>query len=452
MNDVIIIFQSIMAILALLLAVSLMLILWRFRGLMQWRKSLTQEIKLLKKKIKLMDNDEKNAHKVVIETCESIQWAFISDLTEFEKLPDYLCRIAACYHPDKAHPEQCISIGNCLFIVQEIAFRIDKLLKQRGLDQFRSLRIRHINEIYKRIKRIQQNPIMAVYLRYRKLLQKISLIRLIILPDPFSWIFYISNQFTVVTLTRYLLLEIYLYVGLLAVHAYGQTNKAKQVSFSQEELEALMHDIEQLQMIDSSMQSEVPELKKIRKKNLGFGKGLFSNLSLKQWKTAIFESTNVIASMHFPDADNPLMEVCVGPMLERSRYWLKTVNTIQTIPVVHKVADVKLETIIGAKLLIDNLPENLKQTLSTSMKFYQWAKWPLTIYRIAKKTTPIGMATSIGWIVTRNCIVFYIYHYTFYLACNEINAVYKFSLDKFIAQQNAGEQDTLKDIEKIRED
>jgi len=428
MGDVILIIQSIMAILALLFAIGLIIVLCRFRGLMQWRKSLTKELKVLKKEAKSLEPPEKDAYKIVFETCESIQRSFLAEITEFNHLPDYICRIAACYHPDTDKPEQFISIGNCLYIVQEIAFRIDQLLKLRGLDKFRSLRIRHINDIYHRLKKLQKNPFMAFYLRYRKFIQRITLIRLIVLPDPFSWVFYLSNQFTVMTLTRYLLLEIYLYTGLLAVRAYGQTDNKQPVSFSQEELDNLMLDLEKLQAIDISMQSQIPELKEIRKKNLGFGRGLLSNLSFKQWKIAIVESAHVIASAHFPDSDSPLMEACVGPLLERSRYWLKTVNTIQSIPVVHKMTDVKLETIIQAKLMIDNMPETLKQALSKSMKVYQWAKWPITIYRLARKTTPIGMATSIGWVVTRNCIVFYIYHYTFYSACNEMNAVYQLSI------------------------
>jgi len=428
MIDFILVFQLMMASFALLLAIIMIVVQWRFRGLLQWRKSLTQELKLLKKKIRTMTPDEKKAHTIVIETCESIQRSYIVELSAFDELPNYLCRIAACFHPDKEHPEQCITIGNCLLIVQDLAFRVDKLLKQRGLKQFRYLRIRHINQIYHRLKRLQKNPFMSLYLRYRKLIQKISLIRLIVFPDPFSWVFYLSKQFTVITITRYLLFEIYLYTGLLAVSAYKQTDKKKQISFSEQEIEALMNDLEKLQAIDSSMQSQIPELKKIRKKNLGFGRGLLSNLSLKQWQMAIVESAQCISAAHFPDADNPLMEASVGPILERGRYWLKTVNTIQSIPMIHKMADVKVETIIQAKLMINNLPESLKHLLSGSVKIYQLAKWPITIYRIARKTTPIGMATSIGWIVTRNCIVFYLYHYTFYTTCNEIDSVYKLSV------------------------
>jgi hypothetical protein len=427
-----VIFQAIMAILALLLAISLGIVLYRFRGLLKWRKSITQELKLLQKRTKTLEGPDKDAQNIVIETCELIQRSFIVELIEFNKLPDYLCRIAACYHPDNAHPEQCISIGNCLFIIQEIAYRIDQLLKQRGFDRFRYLRIRHINNIYHRLERLQKNPFMALYLRYRKLIQKLSLIRLIVLPDPFSWIFYLSNQFTVITLTRYLLLEIYFYTGLLAVQAYGQKDKQQQMSCSQEELESLMQDLEALQKIETSIKSQAPELNIIRKKYLGFGRGLLSNLSLKQWKMAIDESSQIIAVSHFPDADHPLMEACIGPILDRSRYWLKTVNTIQSIPVVHKIANLKLETVIQAKLFIDNMPEAIKQAFSASMTVYQWAKWPITIYRIARKTTPIGMATSIGWTVTHNCIVFYVYHYTFYTACNEINSVYQSSRSRII--------------------
>jgi hypothetical protein len=430
MIDYIIVFQLVMASLACLLAISLIIVQWRFRGLLQWRKSLSQELKILKKEISTMTPVEKKAYTIVLETCESIQRSFIVELTVFNDLPDYLRRIAACFYPDREHPEQCITIGDCLFIVQDLAFRLDKLLQQRGLNKFRYMRIRHIHQIYNRLKRLQKNPFMSLYLKYRKLIQKISLIRLIVFPDPFSWIFYLSNQFTVITVARYLLLEIYLYTGLLAVNAYRQTDKKKQISFSQQELEVLMQDLEKLQAIDSSMQSQFPELKKIRKKNLGFGRGLLSNLSLNQWKMAIVESAHIISAAHFPDADTPLMEASVGPILERSRYWLKTVNTIQSIPVVHKMADVKVETILQAKLMIDNMPEKFKQAVSASMKVYKLTKWPITIYRLARKATPIGMATSIGWIVTRNCIIFYIYHYSFYTACNEIDSVYKYSVNR----------------------
>ncbi|ETR67008.1 MAG: hypothetical protein OMM_05372 [Candidatus Magnetoglobus multicellularis str. Araruama] len=368
----------------------------------------------------------------MINTCERIQRSLIAEFNVFDQLPEYICHIAACYNPENKHPEQCITIGSCLHIVQEMAYRIDQLFKQRGLDRFRHLRIRHIQDIYQKFNKLQKNPLMALYLRYRRIIQRLSLIRLIILPDPFSWLFYLSNQFTIITLTRYLLFEIYLYTGRLAVQAYGQSETSNRVSFSQEELEELMYDLERLQAIESTVQSEIPCLKKIRKKNLGFGRGLMANLSLKQWKLAVIESAQIIASQHFPDSDTPLLEATVGPILERSRYWLKTVNTIQSIPVVHKMAAVKLETVIQAKLLIDNIPERLKQTIAASMKVYQWAKWPITIYQLARKTTPIGMATSIGWIVTRNCIIFYLYHYTFYTACNELNAIYMLSLNEKI--------------------
>ncbi|MBF0451457.1 MAG: hypothetical protein HQK75_12200 [Candidatus Magnetomorum sp.] len=422
------IFQTVMAITAFFLAITTGALLWRYRGLMRWRRSLTKELKLLKMENRLLEGPQQKAQDIVIKTCEQIQQAFMADIKVFEQLADYICQIAACYHPEKDHPEQCITIGNSLYIIQEIAFRIDQLLKQPGLNRFRKMRLRHITQIYERLKRLQKNSILSFYLKYRKIIQKISLIRLFILPDPFSWMFYISNQFTVITLTRYLLLEIYFYTGRLAVYAYGQSsNIHKQVSFSQEELEALMLDLEQFQAITSNV--DILEINMIRKKNLGFAKGLLSDLSVKQWKQAVMESAQVIAVHHFPDSSQPLMEVSVGPLLERSRYWIKTINKIQSIPVVDKMVDVKIEVIFQAKVMIDNVPPKLKQTIASTMKFYRWAKWPILIYRLAQKMTPIGIATSLGWMVTQKSLLFYGYQYTFYLVCDELNVVYMLSLN-----------------------
>jgi len=431
MHDLFFLFQSTLAVMALIIAIAMIFVFWRFHGLMRWRKSLTQELKALKKENKKleMSSAKQKAQQIVIDTCEQIQGSYLVAISEFEQIPDYICKIAACYYPDKKNPEQCITIGNCLHIIQEMAFRIDQLFKQPGLRRFRHLRIRHINSIYNRLKKLQKNPIMAFYLRYRKTLQKISLLRMIVLPDPFSWIFFLSNRFTIITLTRYLLFEIYLYAGQLSVQAYGQTSSNQQISFSQEELEGLMTDLEQLQAIDSEMDN--PELIEIRKKHLGFGRGLMANLSIYQLRKAVVESSHVISGQYFHDAQKSLAEACIGPILERSRFWLKTVNRIQTIPVIRQMTHVKLETIFQAKFLIDSIPPKMKQIIISTSRVYQWAKWPITIYRLARNTTPLGIATSIGWIVTRNCIVFYIYHFSFYVACNELNAVYLFSSDEY---------------------
>ncbi|KPA11101.1 hypothetical protein MHK_008714 [Candidatus Magnetomorum sp. HK-1] len=422
------IFQVLFAALAFLLAIVTGITLWRFRGIMRWRRSLTQELKSLKKETQNLEGPQKRAQEIVIKTCEQIQHAFMADINVFEQLPGYICEIAACYFPDKANPEQCITVGNCLFIIQETAFRIDNMLKQPGLKRFRRMRIRHISQIYDRLKKLQKNPFMSFYLKYRKFIQKISLLRLLILPDPFSWIFYLSNQFTVVTLTRYFFLEIYFYTGRLAVQAYGQADIHMQLSFSQEELESLMTDLDSIKAIE--IDEHLSEISQIRKKHLGFGTGLILELSINNLKMAVIESAQTIAAHYFPDADDPIMEVSIGPLLERSRYWVKTVNKIQSIPIVYKIVDVRIETLFQAKLMVDNVPPKLKQAIMSTMKAYKWAKWPITIYRIAQKFTPVGIATSLGWIVTRNALVFYAYHYAFYTACSELNAVYLLSVEE----------------------
>jgi len=419
------IFQILMAITAFLLAVVTSIMAFRFRVFFKWRRSLSNDLKLFKKQVDPIDGPRQKAQQIVVDTCENIQHAFLADIKLFDQLPQYICSIAACFYPEKDHPEQCISIGNSLFIIQEIAFRLDQLFQKPVLNQFRQLRIRHIVNIYDRLKRMEKNVFFSFYLKYRKIIQKISFIRLIIIPDPFSWIFYLSNQLTIISITRYMLLEIYLYVGRLSIDAYGQSGDNQPISLSNEELEALMSDLEKIQAVTSPV--DMPQLSKIRKKRLGLGKGLLSELSFEQWKKAISESSIAIASYHFADSDQPLLEASVGPLLDRCRYYIKTINTIQSIPVVYKLADVKIEVFFQAKLALDNVPPQLKQAISSTLKLYRWAKWPITIFRLAQKLTPAGIASSLGWMLTKNSLVFYGYYYTFYFVCNELNIIYTLS-------------------------
>ena len=417
-------FQIVLAFLALLVAIITGILLFRFRGIMNWRRSLTKELKHLKKQTERLDGPHRKAQEIVVQTCEDIQQSFIANINIFNQLPDYIHQIALCYNPDKEQPELCISIGNSLLLIQEIAFRLDLVFKKPGLNRFRNLRLRHIKNMYQQLKKIQNNPLFLFYLKYRKAIQKISFIRLFILPDPISWLFYFSNQFTVITITRYLLLDIYLYVGRLAVSGYGQKGK-QAISLSAEELELLILDFEKCQPVVSTV--NIPQLSNIRKKKLGFGKGLLSELSFAKWKEAIVDSSMVIAAHHFPDSEQPLLEVSVGPLIDRCRYFVKTINKIQSIPVVYKMADVKIEVFFQAKLILDNIPPTLKQAISSTMKLYRWAKWPMTIYRLAQKMTPVGMAVSLGWMFTRNCLVCYVYHYSFYYVCDEMNMIYHYS-------------------------
>jgi len=87
----------------------------------------------------------------------------------------------------------------------------------RGFQTLRRVRIRHLRQSYAWYGRISQYRVVGWLSRHQKVIRKIFRLRLYILPDPFSWLFYLSRHLTILTFTRYLLVDIYLFVGVLAV-------------------------------------------------------------------------------------------------------------------------------------------------------------------------------------------------------------------------------------------
>ncbi|MDO9110188.1 MAG: hypothetical protein Q7U40_05995, partial [Desulfatirhabdiaceae bacterium] len=62
-----------------------------------------------------------------------------------------------------------------------------------------------------------------------------------------------------------------------------------------------------------------------------------------------------------------------------------------------------------------------------TLKVYKWMQWPLLIYRLIKKTTPAGMAASMGWVLVRKGTVNYLSRRAFDLTLQEMETVYRLS-------------------------
>ena len=57
-------------------------------------------------------------------------------------------------------------------------------------------------------------------------------------------------------------------------------------------------------------------------------------------------------------------------------------------------------------------------------------QWPLFIYRLIRKTTPAGMAASMGWMLVRKGSVNYLSRRAFDLTLQEMETVYRLSQEK----------------------
>ncbi|MBA7694412.1 hypothetical protein ES703_103021 [subsurface metagenome] len=241
--------------------------------------------------------------------------------------------------------------------------------------------------------------------------------RLVILPDPFSWLAYLSNRLTILTLTRCLLVDVYLFVGKLAIQAYDEEEKENPIATEIDELERTLRDLDSLRPSEPDITD--PQIQEIRNRLVGFTAILISDPGLEDWKKAVRQTAKVIAKKYFPDSERPLEEAALGPILTRSQVWMKKT------PVVKRLHRIKIESLYNVKSFTNSLlPKEVRTLMKKAWDMYHWMKWPLKVYRWVKKGSPAGIAIDVGWVVFKKGFINFICRHTFDIASQELEMVY----------------------------
>ena len=396
---------------------------WRVRGILHWKRSLSNELKDLNTDAEQAGERKDQALKIVQERCHRIWHATSPELKELADISVYVHSIATCYYPGSERPELRISIGRFLKSAHDSADRLELILRQPGFQRLQGIRIRHIRNFYEYYDRVSQYWIVRCVSRYRRLLTKIFQLHLVLLPDPFSWLAYLSNRLTMLTLTRCLLVDVHLFVGRLAIQAYDEEEVEEPILSELSELEKTLEDLDSLEPSEPYVTD--PQILEIRNRLVGISSMLISNPGLEDWKKAVGSTANVIAKKYFPDAKRPLEEAALGPLLTRSQMWIKSLCKTEKIPVVKRFHRIRIQSLYRVKSFTEIwLPRQVRTFAKKTWNMYHWMKWPLVIYRGAKKASPIGIAMNVGWMVSKKAFNNFICRYTFDMACEELEIIY----------------------------
>jgi hypothetical protein len=423
------ILQGVLAFGVMVLTATSIIVVWRLRGILNWKRSLSDELKGLNKEAEAAGERKKQALKVVRERCHRVWHATSPELRELADISVYVHSIATCYYPGLEKPELRISIGRFLKSAHDSVDRLELILRRPGFQRLRGIRIRHIRNSYEWYDRVSQYWIVRCVSRYRKLVTKIFQLRLVILPDPFSWLAYLSNRLTMLTLTRCLLVDVYLFVGRLAIQAYDEEGKEELIPSELGELEKVLEDIDSLEPSEPDVTDT--RILEIRNRLVGFSSILISSPGLEDWKKAVGRAAKVIARKYFPDAKRPLEEAALGPLLTRSQIWIKSVCKTEKIPVVKRFHRIQIQSLYRVKSFTDILlPKHVRIFAKKTWDMYRWMKWPLMVYQGVKKSSPVGIAMEVGWMVSKKAFTNFICRYTFDMACEELEMIYSQSRAK----------------------
>jgi len=212
-------------------------------------------------------------------------------------------------------------------------------------------------------------------------------------------------------------------VGKLAIQAYDEEKSEDAFLTAMDELEETLEDLDSLDL--SELDITDPQVQEIRNRLVGFPAMLISTPALENWKAAVKETANVIAKKYFPDAERPLEEAALGPLLKRSQIWIKSLCETEKLPLVKRFHRIKIESVYTVTSFTDSLlPRPVRTFMKKTWDMYRWMKWPLKVYRWVKKGSPVGIAMDVGWLVAKKGFINFICRRTFDMAYQELEMVY----------------------------
>jgi hypothetical protein len=414
---------------AALVTAAAAIVFWiRARGVLSWRRSLKAEIASLEDLRLDVSETGRQAINIIQARCRAILNDISPEIVEVRNLPDYIQSIAACYFPDADRPELQITVRAFLDSLQKSLFRLDMILGRTGFKKLRTLSINRIVITHGVFLKISDSPFYRWYSKYRQTIQRLGRLRVLFYVDPLLLIAFLSNRVTILVLVKYLLVDLHLYFGKLTLEAFEKPQATDNEEYIKKNLEETLSEMESQE--DNHHVVEDPQIEAIRNRLVGLSSIVMSDPTIGAWKNAVRDAGEVIAARYFPEAEKPLGEAAVGPLLERGLAWLTTLSKGEEYLVTRRFYRLRLETLFQAKDISRQLlPVFLRGLIKRAYITYGWAKWPLKVYRWSRKSSPLGVALEIGWQAAKKASLARLYGMSFDRACQELEIVYRDSRD-----------------------
>ena len=396
--------------------------LFKINRIFLWRKYLKKELQNLKQFSTNSSLATKDSVKIIENKCYQVLESLAPQISDLQTLPNYIRSIAACYDKKSKHPEFQITVAHLLISLEKSLDRFDLILKQPGVKRLKSVNIRQINQVRQSYIKLSRYRLFKWYMQNKKKIQQLLAFRIIFFPDPFTWVIYFSNRLSIVTLSKYLMVDLYLFFGKLAIEAYSKQD----IDLSEDNLEESYIDIEEFDRLQNIGDASVdPRILMLRRKLLGTSLKVTSMPTFSKLKSSVNDAAFIISKKYFPQSNAPLEEAEIGSLLDMLRSWITFVENGKQSFLLKHVYKIRVDTLLRAKQLSDIIvPYPVRNVVSKTYKTYNWLKWPVNIYRLTRGASPWKIAADIGIATTRRAAFSYIYSKAFDKACNELEKVY----------------------------
>jgi len=329
--------------------------------------------------------------------------------------------VARCYHPESEHPEYAVRCGRLLRAARCMSERIEELLGSPGFGRLYGLRLRNIKFFYSWYQKLHHSAAIRTAIRWNSASTWAWRSRLVIFPDPFSWLAFLSHRLVVMSLLRCILTDLYLAVGMLAVECYddeepyeegddGATAAASAYGWFQRHHEEYPD----------------PRIQDIRRGLPGVKDSFDLGRWGLRWRRAVERAALVFASDQFPTARNPIEEASFGALVERLSTWLLELSRLERKSMIRAVLGVRLEKVLGFRELAEgDAAALLGRTFRSVRGIYSGLRVPVKAARWLSRGSAGKVAFETGRTFAGRLAASYFFRYGFDLACREIDILYR---------------------------
>ncbi len=361
--------------------------LYCLKDVFLWRKALKRELAGLAKKRETCPPQTRKA--LLLVANQSLSALSISSRSEsaIRQIPLWLTTLAGCYYPGESEPCLQATPERIIRSVEASLPRYQKILRRPGFHHVARLSIRDIAE----------TPGFTGFIR----------------------------RFRSLWLMRYLVADLLLYLGELAVAVYSEQHPSPNGGVAAD-VEETLREISSLQ---PSTQMTYPEnIQRIRNSLVGIPGILVKEPTPAELGVALVSVSEILAASCFPDSSVPLHEAKIGPLVSRLGVFLSSVSRREDYPLRARILSLRLSTLFNPGRLSDRLlPRKIEERLEKTLRVSGWLKWPLKVYLMTSSGVFWKFAADAGWYAGRKTLLVLFFGRCFDQAVQEIDTVFRLS-------------------------
>jgi len=375
------------------------------KNIFLWRKALRNDLSNLMKNREGRHPQARKAMGLVADKCRIVLAFRASSDDLIKEIPVWLRSIAGCFHPDSLNPELQATPSRIIRCLDSSMGHYDRILARPGFSSVSRLSIKDIRRAASLAKSKNSSTNLKTPLH--------------------KALFHAIRNFRSLYLMKYLVADLLLYLGCLAVDIYDERSPAF-VKGDSAVIEETLREISSLSPDEPVTYPE--EILRIRNSLVGMPGILVQEPTPAALGLALVKTAESIAAGYFPQTHNPLWEAKVGPLTSRCRVFISSIGKTENYPMQGKVLSIRLSTLLQARSISQAfIPKKIRDVLEKTLDTYGWLKWPLRVYLMTSQGVFWKFAADAGWFAGRKALLVVFFGRCFDKAVKEIDQVYRLS-------------------------